>query len=259
MTCGTTPSPGTSPQQRRDALLQYLAHEGALANAGPASTAAARSVLGQTYVTFGNAAWAWDSAYGWTSVPLANDAGLRLGPGLRSPLVRAAAGEAVDRFGFAWSPSNTLGLSDCGFQHADGFAPRSHRRCDPGHERALRGRRLRGLRSSLVHDHPRRCRIRTAVAAVRDLVADGPRVHERAVLGDGRNAFRAGHRRAPDPRDGRQCGRRPDADARLRLPDRGLRARERRPVVADAHTDDSGRLGAMSRSSTPTRPPAHRR
>ena len=82
--------PGTSPQQRRDALLQYLAHEGTLANAGPASTAAARSVLGQTYVTFGNAAWAWNSAYGWTVGATRDDAGLRLGPGLRSPLVRAA-------------------------------------------------------------------------------------------------------------------------------------------------------------------------
>ncbi len=107
--------PGTSPQQRRDALLQYLAHEGALANAGPASTAAARSVLGQTYVTFGNAAWAWDSAYGWTSVPLGTMQDFVSGQVYAARSFAHAAGEAVDRFGFAWSPSNTLGLSSADF------------------------------------------------------------------------------------------------------------------------------------------------
>jgi hypothetical protein len=107
--------PGTSPQQRRDALLQYLAHEGALANAGPASTAAARSVLGQTYVTFGNAAWAWDSAYGWTSVPLGTMQDFVSGQVYAARSFAHAAGEAVDRFGFAWSPNNTLGLSTADF------------------------------------------------------------------------------------------------------------------------------------------------
>ena len=60
---------GSTPAQRRDAMAQYLGHELALANAGPGATASARALLNTTYVSFGNAAWAWASAYGWTAAP----------------------------------------------------------------------------------------------------------------------------------------------------------------------------------------------
>jgi hypothetical protein len=58
---------GATPQARRDAEVQYLGHELALANAGPETVAPARAVLQSSYVAFGNAAWAWASAYGYTS------------------------------------------------------------------------------------------------------------------------------------------------------------------------------------------------
>jgi hypothetical protein len=106
---------GASPQQRRDAMVQYLGHEPTLANAGPTSTAAARSTLGQSYVTFGNAAWAWSSAYGWTAVPVDAMQDFVSGQVFASRSFAAATGEPVDRFGFAWSPSNTLGLSTADF------------------------------------------------------------------------------------------------------------------------------------------------
>ena len=235
--------PGTSPQQRRDALLQYLAHEGTLANAGPASTAAARSVLGQTYVTFGNAAWAWDSAYGWTSVPLATMQDFVSGQVDAARSFAQAAGEAVDRFGFAWSPNNTLGLSPADFNTQtasllDRIAA------------AIRDTSVPSADAGSAACAPTWCTTTLADAAF------APQWQQFATWSPTVPAFTSapfsatagtpsgtGRRRAPDPRDGRQCGRRPDADARLRLPDRGLRARERRPVVADAHTDDSGRLG----------------
>ena len=98
-----------SPQARRDAQAQYLGHELALAAAGPDTTAAARSVLQSAYVAFGNAAWAWSSAYGWTAAPLASMQDFVSGQVDAARSLGAPSG--VDRLGFAWVPSNTLGLS----------------------------------------------------------------------------------------------------------------------------------------------------
>lgn len=102
---------GSSPQQRRDALVQYLGHQAALANAGPAGAAAARSLLQQTYVPFGNAAWAWSSAYGWTAAPVESMEDFVSGQVYADRAFAAATGATIDRLGFAWSPSNGLGLS----------------------------------------------------------------------------------------------------------------------------------------------------
>jgi hypothetical protein len=106
---------GSTPQQRRDALVQYLGHEVALANAGPDAAGPARDLLRQAYVTFGNAAWAWASSYGWTAAPLATMQDFVSGQVYAARSFAAATGAAVDRFGFAWSPSNTLGLDSADF------------------------------------------------------------------------------------------------------------------------------------------------
>jgi hypothetical protein len=106
---------GTTPQQRRDALVQYLTHEPTLANAGPDTAGAARDLLRQTYVPFGNAAWAWSSAYGWTAAPLATMQDFVSGEVYAARAFAAASGSAVDRVGFAWAPSNTLGLTATDF------------------------------------------------------------------------------------------------------------------------------------------------
>jgi hypothetical protein len=104
---------GASADARRDQEAQYLGHPLALAHAGPASVATARSFLDSTYVAFGNAAWAWPSAYGWTAAPLASMEDFVSGQVYASRSLGAPSG--VDRFGFAWSPSNTLGLSGADF------------------------------------------------------------------------------------------------------------------------------------------------
>ena len=104
---------GTTPDARRDQEVQYLGHELALAHAGPATTATARSFLDSTYVAFGNAAWAWSSAYGWPAAPIGKMEDVVSGQVYASRSLGAPSG--VDRFGFAWSPSNTLGLSDADF------------------------------------------------------------------------------------------------------------------------------------------------
>ncbi|HEX4678903.1 MAG TPA: hypothetical protein VH210_06840 [Gaiellaceae bacterium] len=106
---------GSSPQQRRDALVQYLGHQETLANAGPAGAAAARSLLQQAYVPFGNAAWAWSSAYGWTAAPVESMEDFVSGQVYADRSFAAATGAGVDRLGFAWAPNNTQGLSTADF------------------------------------------------------------------------------------------------------------------------------------------------
>jgi hypothetical protein len=106
---------GASPQQRRDALVQYLGHQESLANAGPAAAAAGRSLLQQTYVPFGNAAWAWQSAYGWTAAPVETMEDFVSGQIYAARAFAVATGAGVDRLGFAWAPSNTQGLSTADF------------------------------------------------------------------------------------------------------------------------------------------------
>ncbi|HEX3805517.1 MAG TPA: hypothetical protein VHV52_01950 [Gaiellaceae bacterium] len=100
---------GSSPQQRRDAELQYLGHELTLAEVAPETAAAAQSFLQSSYVAFGNAAWAWASGYGWTSVPVATMQDFVSGQVYAGRSLGAPSG--VDRFGFAWAPQNSLGLS----------------------------------------------------------------------------------------------------------------------------------------------------
>jgi hypothetical protein len=104
---------GTSADARRDQEVQYLGHELALAQAGPASVATARSFLDSAYVALGNAAWAWPSAYGWTAAPLPNMEDFVSGQVYAGRSLGAPSG--VDRLGFAWSPNNTLGLSEADF------------------------------------------------------------------------------------------------------------------------------------------------
>jgi hypothetical protein len=105
--------PGASPDARRDQVVQYLGHELTLAHSGPADTAMARSFLDSTYVAFGNAAWAWPSAYGWTQAPVASMEDFVSGQVYAARSLGAPSG--TDRLGFAWAPNNTLGLSGSDF------------------------------------------------------------------------------------------------------------------------------------------------
>ena len=74
------------------AMAQYLGHESALAIAAPSVIGApARALLSATYVPFGNAAWAWSNAYGWTAA-VRDDGGFRLRAGLRRSIARRVDG-----------------------------------------------------------------------------------------------------------------------------------------------------------------------
>jgi hypothetical protein len=97
---------GSTPQQRRDATVQYLGHLEALADAAPPAAAAARSFLQQTYATFGNAAWSWTSSYGYTATDLPGMQDYVSGQAYAARSFAAANGASVDRFGYAWAPAN---------------------------------------------------------------------------------------------------------------------------------------------------------
>lgn len=100
---------GSTPQQRRDTMVQYLGHMLALANANPNPNAPSRTFMQSAYVAFGNAAWAWSSAYGFTSAALPLMEDFVSGQVYADRALGAPSG--VDRFGFAWAPNNSYGLA----------------------------------------------------------------------------------------------------------------------------------------------------
>jgi hypothetical protein len=100
---------GSTPQQRRDAMAQYLGHELALANANPNTAASSRAFLNSAYVAFGNAAWSWTGAYGFTAAALPVMEDFVSGQVYAARSLGAPSG--VDRFGFAWAPNNSFGLA----------------------------------------------------------------------------------------------------------------------------------------------------
>ena len=58
--------PGAPREARRDALNQYLQHPATLAAAAPSGVAAAKTFVGATYDPLMNAAWQWNSGFGYT-------------------------------------------------------------------------------------------------------------------------------------------------------------------------------------------------
>ena len=107
--------PGSSPDQRRDYLVDYLEHVSVLSRVGPPTIDPARAYLGGAYSPLANAAWQWPSAYGFTNVPfdLMQSFVSAQVYAMRSYSVQA--GLPVDHWGFAWQPRNLAGLSNADF------------------------------------------------------------------------------------------------------------------------------------------------
>jgi hypothetical protein len=102
---------GASAQDRADHVNDYLGHQLALATAAPESAAAAKSFIATASTPLANAAWIWTTAFGYTSVPVAQmqDYVSAQVYALRS--LDARLGIAEDRIGFAWAPRNTDGAA----------------------------------------------------------------------------------------------------------------------------------------------------
>ena len=99
--------PGAPITVRRDYLIDYLQAPLIVARAGPPTIEPARTYLPNAYSPVANAAWQYESGYGWTAVPVdqmiafvsAQVYALRsfsVGAGLPGPLgLRLAAAERV--------------------------------------------------------------------------------------------------------------------------------------------------------------------
>jgi hypothetical protein len=103
--------PGAPITLRRDYLNEYLEHALVLARAGPPTIELARGYLQTAFSPVANAAWQFESGYGWTLVPFDQMQAFVSAQvyALRSASVALAL--AQDHWGFAWQPRNGSGLS----------------------------------------------------------------------------------------------------------------------------------------------------
>jgi hypothetical protein len=106
---------GADVATRLGYLNAYLEHELQLASVAPSTGDAARAYLQGSYAALANAAWAWSSGFGYTAVPSEQieDYVSAQVDAMRS--YDASIGWNADRIGFAWDPSNSLGLSSSDF------------------------------------------------------------------------------------------------------------------------------------------------
>ena len=102
-------APGVPVDARRDSLNDYLQHQVTLARVAPPAATPARAFLDSAYNPLGNAAWAYDAAFGWTAVT----ADLMQHYVSAQTYALRSAGNA--RFGFAWSPKNLTAMPAADF------------------------------------------------------------------------------------------------------------------------------------------------
>ncbi len=109
-----TAVPGSTAQQRRDYLNDYLQHELVLARVAPPAIEPARTYIQSTYAPLASAAWSWDTGYGWSAIPFDQ---MQSFVSLQVYALRAfsvSLGQPQDHWGFAWAPRN-VGLSSADF------------------------------------------------------------------------------------------------------------------------------------------------
>src|SRR5436190_8653566 len=106
---------GADVPTRLGYLNAYLEHELQLAAAAPSTGSAALAYLPGSYAALANAAWAWSFGFGYTAVPYdqMQDYVSAQVDAMRS--YDASLGWSADRIGFAWDPSNSLGVSSSDF------------------------------------------------------------------------------------------------------------------------------------------------
>jgi hypothetical protein len=107
--------PGVPLPTRRDLLNDYLQHDFRLAGTGPDTAAAARGYLQAAYSPLANAAWGWESAFGWTMAPLDQMQDFVSAQTYALRYDGASRGGGQDRWGFAWAPRNGFGLATADF------------------------------------------------------------------------------------------------------------------------------------------------
>jgi hypothetical protein len=100
---------------RRDYLNDYLQHKLVLAGAGPTEIEPSRAYLREAYSPLANAAWPWETAWGWTMVPVEQMNAYVSAQVNAMRWFSTTSGQARDHWGFAWAPRNTTGLPTAEF------------------------------------------------------------------------------------------------------------------------------------------------
>ena len=204
--------PGSSSDQRRDYLVDYLEHPRVLAGVGPPTIDPARAYLAAAYSPLANAAWQWASGYGWTSVPFDLMQSFVSGQVYALRYYSATSGQPVDHFGFAWQPRNGSGLSTADLPGAGRSDPRPPRLGDPrfgGHERRpgpAGGRRLR-LGCPVLRRGARRRDLHRGLEVVPRVVGAGAVVRDGTADDRRRGRVGADDARAADERPERRRSR----------------------------------------------------
>ena len=98
--------PGTSIQQRRDQLNDYLQHQIFLARAAPPAIEPGRTFVQTTSSPLANGAWSWASSYGWTAIPSDQMQSFVSEQVYALRSFSAVSGQPQDHWGFAWAPRN---------------------------------------------------------------------------------------------------------------------------------------------------------
>ena len=224
--------PGADVPTRLGYLNAYLEHVLQLARAGPGTAAPAAGYLATSYAALANAAWAWTSGFGFTAVSsdVMQDYVSAQVAAMRA--YDASLGWSADRIGFAWDPSNSLGLSTADF-NAQLAAIQARLAAA-----LAAGRRLR---PAVVHGLGGRRRIHARLGRVRNLDSDDGRVRLRAADRDGRNPERCDERPAPDRPDRNVAPIRHHGHAVVQLAGRLVLHLPIGAVVADAGADRAGR------------------
>jgi hypothetical protein len=95
---------GASPAARAEHLNDFLGHQLTFADAAPVEAQTAKSFLRNAYNPLANAAWAWDSAFGFTNVPVEQMQDYVTAQTYALRGFGMSKGLPADRFGFAWAP-----------------------------------------------------------------------------------------------------------------------------------------------------------
>lgn len=98
---------GADVPTRLSYLDPYLEHMLQLASVSPATAATALSFLTATYAPLANAAWAYNSGFGYTNVPYSQMEDYIAAQTDAMGTYDASIGRSTDRIGFAWDPSRS--------------------------------------------------------------------------------------------------------------------------------------------------------
>ena len=231
--------PGTSIQQRRDQLNDYLQHQVFLARAAPPAIEPGRTTCPDDVEPAGQRRLVVGVELRLDGDPVRPDAVVRIRAGLRAAVLqrcqRPAAGSLGLRLGAAEPRPRKRGLRE-----PEPGDPRPAGGGDPRLRPADQsGRpRHRGVHR-VLHRRPARRYLHTGLEVVPDVDAAGTHLHEPAADRRGRRAVRADRPHAPE-RDGRgPAGTVPDHDhAALELAARPVLARADGPLDAHARPLD---------------------